>query len=132
MTGFTRSFKIIGFDEYGENIIFRKDDEFYFIKCSLPKSKLISYLDIPTTFIDKKFRDCLLEEARLKGRMVKVYSLDGERFCKKRYFVIRKVGQYAGESVDYKWSKWVNVTEYDEYPDEFTCDEVKEMLAHRD
>lgn len=73
------NFEFVGFYCCGE-VIFKKNDEYIFIKSSLPKQDLVFRLGIDPQLINKKLRDMILFQAMKNGKFRFVYSDDGENW----------------------------------------------------
>lgn len=117
-----KEYTVLGFDEYAENIIFHYNGGHVFVKHTLPKNKLVAYLDISPEIINKKFRDKILEEARKKGRQKYCYTFDGENYQKLRWIEERKKNpiygfEYTGLNYDYKIRRLVSLEEFASLPE---------------
>lgn len=98
-----REYSVIGFRSAGDEIIFMVKDKYIYIKATLPTAFLVSKLNISPFLIDKHLKNCILEEARAKGRVQLVYSVDSIHFQEK-YIEYLKNGEKSTQ-------KYVPITE---------------------
>lgn len=126
-----KKYSIIGFDFKGKFIMFEVNDKEILIKSSLPKSDLISFLDICPKLINKDLRDDILEESRKKGRKRKCYSLDGNKWFKYEYISL-KDKRILGNSIKAKYLKNISCEDWEKLKDNLTSEEYTEYLQNEE
>lgn len=119
------NFEVIGFSNDADQVVFKKSgqDDYIYIKHTLPKNKLVAFLDISPDEVTKDYRNELLELARQKGRMQRIYSLDNVTFQKNSWFETNERC-----NVPYRHTKFVAQDQYEATPCCIDCKMVDEWI----
>jgi hypothetical protein len=112
-------FEVVGFSSDGSEVIFKLGEKKYYLKSTLKKSDLVSYLNIPPEFINTQLRNDILNQAMKKGRLKACYSPDGLQWFQEYYIPIPKECERMIKSnkIVGKYKKLIRIEDWEKLPD---------------